>query len=148
MSSRNKSDLIDSWMSITNLQTQINNSIEAELQNKHDLSLKEFFVLYLLAQTEDKKLRLQELQEWVGLSQSAISRLVGRLEAKNCRTLQRDVCENDRRGIYTCLTPSGEVKFQESLATVETLLRDNLSKEQLLQELNSIAKTIKHSYDT
>lgn len=145
MSSRSKSDLIDSWMSITNLQTQINNSIEAELQAKHDLSLKEFFVLYLLAQTEDKKLRLQELQEWVGLSQSAISRLVGRLEAKNCRTLQRDVCENDRRGIYTCLTPSGEVKFQESLATVETLLRDNLSKKQLLQELSSIAETVKTS---
>lgn len=148
MTSHNKSDLIDRWMSITNLQTQINNRIETELQNKHDLSLKEFFVLYLLSQTEEKKLRLQELQEWVGLSQSAISRLVGRLEAKNCRTLQRDVCEDDRRGIYTRLTPSGEMKFQEALATVENLLRDNLSKEQLLQELSSIVKTVRDHYDT
>ncbi|WP_342047502.1 MarR family winged helix-turn-helix transcriptional regulator [Bacillus sp. OTU530] len=143
MSNHIKIELIDSWMSLTNLQALINNRIETALQENYNLSLKEFYVLYFLSQTSDKELRLQKLQEMVGLSQSAISRLVGRLETKSCGVLQRHICEDDRRGIYTCLTPLGEEKLQKSLATVETLLRDNLSKEMFLQELNLISKKVR-----
>lgn len=64
----------------------------------------------------------------VGLSQSAISRLVVRLEAKSCGVLQRQICEDDRRGIYTRLTTLGEEKLQISLNTVHEILHSAFSK--------------------
>jgi DNA-binding MarR family transcriptional regulator len=131
-----QSELLDRWMSVTNLQSFINNSLESVLQEKFNLSLNEFYVLYILSQTDEKKLRLQQLQDMVSLSQSAISRLVGRMEAKSCGVLQRHVCTDDRRGIYTCLTELGEQKLQGALGSVEATLRDLLIKEPFLKELN------------
>ena len=53
---------------------------------------------------DDKKLRLQDLQKHVGLSQSAMSRLVTRLESKDFGAIERSICKNDKRGIYIHLT--------------------------------------------
>lgn len=116
-------ELLDNWLSFTNIQTSINNKLESALQENYSLSLKEFYVLYFLSQTSDKQLRLQKLEEMVGLSQSAISRLVGRMEAKSCGALQRHVCEDDRRGIYTRLTEIGENKFKRALVTFNEIIQ-------------------------
>ncbi|MEH7023764.1 MarR family winged helix-turn-helix transcriptional regulator, partial [Priestia megaterium] len=97
---------------------------------------KEFYVLYFLSQTDDKQLRLQQLQEMIGLSQSALSRLVGRLEAKSCGALQRHICEDDRRGIYTRLTPLGEEKLDRALQTFYQVLQSILGKEHLQREFH------------
>lgn len=87
-------------------------------------------------------MRLQQLQEMVGLSQSAISRLVVRLEAKSCGVLQRQICEDDRRGIYTRLTRLGEEKLQISLNTVHEILHSAFSKGNLQDELQSLIKKL------
>ncbi|WP_411738518.1 MarR family winged helix-turn-helix transcriptional regulator [Peribacillus sp. S4] len=122
MKSNQENELLNTWLSITNIQTNINHELEKVLQENHNLSLREFYVLYFLSQTNDKELRLQQLQEMVGLSQSAISRLVDRMEAKSCGALQRHICEEDRRGIYTRLTPLGEAKLQIALSTFHHVL--------------------------
>ncbi|GAA3313926.1 hypothetical protein GCM10020331_005240 [Ectobacillus funiculus] len=106
MKTNQENELLNNWLSITNIHMSINNELEGALQENYNLSLKEFYVLYFFYLKQMvKKLRLQQLQEMVGLSQSAISRLVGRLEAKKVvGFLERHICEDDRRGIYTCLT--------------------------------------------
>ncbi|MGR7911424.1 MarR family winged helix-turn-helix transcriptional regulator [Lysinibacillus capsici] len=134
----NDNYLLNNWITVTNMQMSISNELESALQEKYNLSLKEFYVLYFLSQTNDKKLRLQQLQEMIGLSQSAISRLVGRLEAKNCEALQRHICEDDRRGIYTCLTEKGEEKLQKSLETFDEILNNAFSKNNFKNELKSL----------
>ncbi|KAE8557639.1 MarR family winged helix-turn-helix transcriptional regulator, partial [Paenibacillus polymyxa] len=111
MHNNNTIELLNIWLSLTKLQSNINDELEHALQENYSLSLNEFLVLYFLSQTEEKKLRLQHLQEMVGLSQSALSRLVVRMEAKSCGALQRHICEDDRRGIYTSMTDFGEKKF-------------------------------------
>ncbi|ANY65490.1 MarR family transcriptional regulator [Paenibacillus sp. BIHB 4019] len=123
MNTNNNNKLIDNWISFSDIQTKINNKLESALEEKYSLSLKEFYVLYFLSQTTDKKLRLQQLQEMVGLSQSAISRLVVRMEAKNCGALQRHVCEDDRRGVYTCLTELGDNKFRKAMDTFNEIIQ-------------------------
>lgn len=128
-------ELLNTWLSITNIQSNINHELEMALQENYNLSLKEFYVLYFLSQTDNKQLRLQQLQEMVGLSQSALSRLVGRLEAKSCGALQRHVCEDDRRGIYTRLTPFGEEKLKRALQTFHHVLQSILGKEHFQREL-------------
>ncbi|CAH0212968.1 MarR family winged helix-turn-helix transcriptional regulator [Peribacillus sp. NPDC101481] len=142
MKNNQEKKYLDNWLSLTSIQMSITNELESALQKNHNLSLKEFYVLYFLSKTSDKQLRLQQLQEMVGLSQSAISRLVGRLEAKSCGALQRHICEDDRRGIYTRLTTLGEEKLQISLNTVHEILHSALSKGNLQDELQSLIQKL------
>ncbi|KRF46345.1 MarR family transcriptional regulator [Bacillus sp. Soil531] len=136
MKNNQEIELLNTWLSITNIQSNINHELEMVLQENYKLSLKEFYVLYFLSQTDDKQLRLQQLQEMIGLSQSALSRLVGRLEAKSCGALQRHICEDDRRGIYTRLTPLGEEKLDGALQTFYQVLQSILGKEHLQREFH------------
>ena len=138
MQPNSPNEILDTWLSLTNVQSKINNEIEAVLQEKYSLSLKEFYVLYVLSQTEQKKMRLQQLQELVGLSQSALSRLVVRMEAKSCGALQKHICQDDRRGIYTSMTNYGEEKLQSALNTFNELLQTALMEEKLKEELQSL----------
>lgn len=142
MKNNQENELLNTWLSITNIQTNINHELEKVLQENHNLSLKEFYVLYFLSQTDDKQLRLQQLQELIGLSQSAISRLVGRMEEKSCGALQRHICEDDRRGIYTRLTSLGEVKLQRALRTFHHVLQSVLGEEHLQRELNFLVNKL------
>lgn len=142
MNATSKDELLDNWLSLTNLQMSLAQEIQSALQNNHNLSLKEFYVLYFISQTNEKKLRLQQLQELVGLSQSATSRLVDRLEADNCGALQRLICENDRRGIYTRLTPFGEEKLKKALETFQNVLRSSFLKEDFQRELQLLMQNL------
>ncbi|MGG4494969.1 MarR family winged helix-turn-helix transcriptional regulator [Brevibacillus reuszeri] len=142
MKTNSQKDMLSDWLSLTQIQTTITNELEEALQDKFNLSLNEFYVLYFLSQTKEKKLRLQQLQDMVGLSQSAVSRLVGRLEEKNCRALQRHVCEADRRGIYTCLTELGEERLQQTIVSVNEILQAAFSNDNLQMELRTLLQKI------
>jgi len=116
-------DLITNWLTLTTIQMNVANELEANLQAKHDLSLKEFYMLLFLSEAPEKKLKLQMLESMVGLSQSAVSRLVSRFEAKGCGALERKSCDTDRRSIYTSLTQIGENKVIKAKATFEATLK-------------------------
>lgn len=138
-----KNELLDIWLSLTQIQSNINDELEQALQKDYDLSLKEFYALNFISQSENKELRLQQLQEMVGLSQSAISRLVVRMEAKDCGALQRHICEKDRRGIYTGLTEIGENKLQRARETFNEILQSALHKDGLCSELQALIQKLK-----
>ena len=116
------------WLEINNFHLKVESTLEKSLQTNHNLSLKEFYVLYFLSQEADQKLKLQDLEEKVGLSQSAVSRLVSKFEAKGCGALERNVCEQDRRIIYTSLTKTGAAKLDKAAATVEQVLRESFAE--------------------
>ncbi|MGO4790063.1 MarR family winged helix-turn-helix transcriptional regulator [Paenibacillus sp. 2KB_20] len=143
MSADQTQHLITSWLSLTQIQALITNELEQTLQQKHDLSLNEFYVLLFLSEAPEQKLRLQQLQTMVGLSQSAMSRLVSRFEAKGCGAMQRAICENDRRGIYTSLTPIGEEKLRKAKNTVQHVLEQQFATPKLKHGLQEVLKQIK-----
>jgi DNA-binding MarR family transcriptional regulator len=120
-------DFMDYWLSIDSIQNKVKKELENVLQAEYSLSLKEFYVLYYLSKEPDKRLRLQQLQEMIGLSQSALSRLVGNMEANSCGALEKHDCTEDRRGTYTQLTSLGEQKLQKSLVSFHEILRLHLS---------------------
>jgi DNA-binding MarR family transcriptional regulator len=51
---------------------------------------------------------------------------VARLEADGLVT--RAICENDRRGIYACITPEGRERVQEARPTHRRVLADVLGR--------------------
>jgi DNA-binding MarR family transcriptional regulator len=127
--------MITNWLSFTNIQTKITNELESILQENHQISLKEFYVLLFLSEAPEKKLKLQQLQNMVGLSQSAMSRLVSRFEEKDCGALKRHICIDDRRAIYTSLTAEGEEKLNLASVTLNEALNKIFSKGTIQQEL-------------
>jgi DNA-binding MarR family transcriptional regulator len=138
-----KKQLITNWLSFSSLQMKITNELERILEQNHQLSLNEFYVLLFLSDAPEKKLKLQQLQSMVGLSQSAMSRLVSRFEAKDCGALKRDICVDDRRAIFTCLTAEGEEKLKKAMVTFQETLGKTFSKETVLEELQQLVNQLK-----
>ncbi|HLR68379.1 MAG TPA: MarR family transcriptional regulator [Virgibacillus sp.] len=121
-------DFMDYWLSIETVLNKVKKELENVLQTEYSLSLREFYVLYHLFKTPEKRLRLQQLQEMIDLSQSALSRLVGNMEANSCGALEKHICTDDRRGTYTQLTELGEQKLQKSLVTFHEILKLHVSE--------------------
>jgi DNA-binding MarR family transcriptional regulator len=97
--------LVDSWHALLDSHARAQNALERALK-AYDLGVSEFEVLErLVADEPDTKRRMQDLSEAVHLSQSALSRVVGRLERDGLA--KRDLCPDDRRGIHVCITEAG-----------------------------------------
>jgi DNA-binding MarR family transcriptional regulator len=99
-------------------------ALERALEHEHGLGVSEYEVLERLASPDKNERRMQELAEAVHLSQSALSRVVGRLEADGL--VVRGMCAEDRRGIYACLTDTGRARYEAAKPTHRAVLADTL----------------------
>ncbi|WP_058302648.1 MarR family winged helix-turn-helix transcriptional regulator [Gorillibacterium timonense] len=129
--SQETNGMMEGWLALTQIQLSVAAKLEQELQSKHNWSLNDFYLLYFLSVAPDKKLRLQQLETMIGLSQSAVSRLVSRFEARGCGALRRHVCEEDRRSVYTALTEIGEAEVAAAYDTFIRVLRESLPEREL-----------------
>ena len=111
---------VTAWRALAARHAAVSAALERELGERHGLGVNEFEVLERLAENQEHKFRVQELAEAVHLSQSALSRLIGRLEQHGL--VQRSLCDLDRRGIYVCLTEAGRRRHAEALPTQRAVL--------------------------
>ncbi len=101
--------------------------LDRELGAAHGLSASEFEALQQLASHEPSgKIRMAELAASVHLSQSALSRLIGRLEKEGLVT--RDACADDRRSVWTVITQAGRDRYHEARPTQRAILRSELDE--------------------
>ena len=98
-------EIVSAWRALAARHAAVSAALERELGERHGLGVTEFEVLERLAEDQEHQFRVQELAEAVHLSQSALSRLIGRLEQHGL--VERSLCDLDRRGIYVCLTQAG-----------------------------------------
>ncbi|NEB77855.1 MarR family transcriptional regulator [Streptomyces sp. SID14478] len=102
------SGLVDQWRDILAVHARTMCELDREL-HQHGLGASDFEVLDVLAEgaAEDgtSGFRVQEIAAQVHLSQSALSRLIGRLEKDGL--VERGMCSEDRRGVRVCLTSKG-----------------------------------------
>jgi DNA-binding MarR family transcriptional regulator len=78
-------------------------------------------------------MRMQQLARATALSPSATTRLVNRLEDRGLLT--RILCDDDRRGIYTELTPGGSKLLAEARPVHDATLERALDQARALPEL-------------
>src|ERR671936_3167032 len=97
--------LLSRWSELEAEHARVREALEHRLQREHRLSLTEYEVLRRLCESPEGHRRIQELAEEIHLSQSALSRLVQRLEDDGYAC--RNVCDHDRRGVYACVTDAG-----------------------------------------
>lgn len=120
----NAEALLERWRELETTHAVVRESLERALERKHQLSLSEYEVLRRLAAAPEGHLRMQELAEEIHLSQSALSRLVKRLEDEGLAT--RGICEHDRRGVWACITDQGRVVQKKAESTHLAALGETL----------------------
>src|SRR3954452_19640680 len=118
-------DLSGEWRELLDRHARVSCALEHALESEHRLGVSEFEVLDRLAAEECEGRRIQELAAEVHLSQSALSRVVARLEADGL--VVRAMCQEDRRGVYARLTDAGRERHAAARPTHRAVLAENLS---------------------
>ncbi|WP_405365597.1 MarR family winged helix-turn-helix transcriptional regulator [Kitasatospora sp. NBC_00039] len=115
------------WSRLTALHAHVEGRLTTALQRRHGLGLSEYRALGYLAEAPRGELRMQDLAGSLGLNQSSVTRLVARLHAADFA--YRDLCPDDKRGVYTVITATGRARHQEARATYEETLTNTLDEE-------------------
>jgi DNA-binding MarR family transcriptional regulator len=118
------SDFKSEWRELQARHARVTEALERELQRKHRLSVAELDALQCLAANEMQSCRLQQLTDDVHMSQSALSRLIGRLETEGL--VERRSCSEDRRGIFAVITEAGLERLAEAEPTQAEILSRTL----------------------
>jgi len=124
--SAQNADLQAAWRDLMSSHARVSDALERALQKGHQLSLSEYEVLQRLSESTEGQWRMQELADEVHLSQSALSRLVARLEEAGLAT--RSICDHDRRGIWACITPAGRKAQKRAEPTHREVLATTLPR--------------------
>ena len=120
---------LEKWFDFNRRQVELEAILEQTIAEQSDqsLTLKEFYLLHFLNQTQEKSLRQIDLPDKLHLSPSAVSRMVARLEAKNCGLLSRRCCDQDKRASFICLTKEGQTTLAYLQKAVEESLETKAS---------------------
>ena len=116
---------LEKWFDFNRRQVELEAFLEEIIaeQSEQTLTLKEFYLLHFLNQAEGKSLGQIDLPDKLHLSPSAVSRMVARLEARDCGLLSRRCCDQDKRASFICLTSEG----QTTLACLQTAVEESLA---------------------
>jgi DNA-binding MarR family transcriptional regulator len=115
------------WRDILSVHARTMCEIDRTL-HPHGLGASDFEVLDILAAESPEEggvCRVQNIAGRVHLSQSALSRLIGRLEKDGL--VARSVCVEDRRGVWVTLTSKGRDLHSEVLPLQREVLARMLS---------------------
>lgn len=135
--------LAEGWCALSLLHDRIEAHIERALQSGHQLSVREYGLLVVLSRQHDGPgghLRMNQVADAVVLSQSATTRLVTRLEDRGL--LQRYLCPDDRRGIYTDVTPAGFALLEQARPTHDAALSSALGQAAADPELEPLVAAV------
>jgi len=123
---------LNAWRGMLRVHAAITQTLGAEMEAEHGLSLSAYEVLVYLADAPGHRMRMRDLADSVILSRSGLTRLVDRLEADGL--LCRESCPSDARGAYAKLTLKGEAKLLEArvthLAGIRVEFLDRLSADE------------------
>ncbi|WP_077800782.1 MarR family winged helix-turn-helix transcriptional regulator [Streptomyces sp. JHA26] len=114
--------LEERWREILSVHARTMCEIDRVL-HPHGLGASDFEVLDILvaeASEEGAQCRVQNLVGRVHLSQSALSRLIARLEKEGL--VERSMCAEDRRGVWVALTRRGRDLHAEVLPLQRSVL--------------------------
>ena len=117
--------LVSEWRELLARHARVTAELERELQRHHRLSVTELEALQRLAEDHADGCRLQTLVDDVHMSQSALSRLIGRLTDEGL--VERRTCAEDRRGVYAAITEAGRARLAEAEPTQRAVLSRTLA---------------------
>lgn len=122
MAKRDDENLAQAWHELMSQYHRVSCVLDSTLEARHGISASEFATLERLAEARpEHAMKMSELGEHVHLTQSALSRLVARLEADGL--VERAMCRDDRRCVFAALTPAGLAVYEAARPTHREVLR-------------------------
>ncbi|MDL9978330.1 MarR family winged helix-turn-helix transcriptional regulator [Microbacterium sp. ASV49] len=128
------------WRTLAALHGLIESELERVLASEVGLSVVEYTVLDALNRQNGWHMRMQQLARATALSASATTRLVNRLEDRGLLT--RILCADDRRGIYTELTPAGHALYDRAHPVHDATLDRVLAEAKEQPELAPVVRAL------
>jgi DNA-binding MarR family transcriptional regulator len=123
VSRRSDDELAAAWHDLMGQYHRLTCRLDRELEAAHSLTVSDFEVLQQLHDSGPQHcMRMSELAEHVHLTQSALSRLISRLEQDGL--VERSMCTDDRRSVFTTLTKAGVERYKEARPTQRAILRE------------------------
>lgn len=115
--------LMSQWLDYVKKQSIVEKKIEDILRKNNQLTTSEYYALYQLKQN-GRCMRLNDLGTHLCLSQSALSRMINRLEDRNLPMIERRICADDKRGVYIDLTNEGTKLVESVEQEVDAILKE------------------------
>ena len=113
------SDSLRLCVSLFRAQAVLSRRFDGRLGSWHGLSFGDFIVLLQISRAEDGRLRRVDLARELGLTASAVTRILIPLEKIGLVSRQND--ENDGRVGYAVLTKAGREVLREALESAELI---------------------------
>ncbi|MFF5441318.1 MarR family winged helix-turn-helix transcriptional regulator [Streptomyces achromogenes] len=129
------------WGKVLTLHAHVERQLTQALQRKHGIGLSEFRALECLVHAKAGELRMQELADKVGLGQSSVTRLVGRLFSAGFAF--RDLCPGDKRGVYAVITDEGKERYADARGTYSEVLSAALNTAGATPELAGTVQALR-----
>lgn len=125
----------DLWLKLIQVVANIEAELGRTLQEQHGVGLSDYRALQILSRSPDSELRMQELASYLRLNQSSVSRMVERLERHGLTI--RDLCPDDKRGVYTVLTDKGRSRLESAQPDYEAALTAALKEHGCVELLSA-----------
>lgn len=112
----------EAWRSFLIAQARATREVDRRLRAAGKIPLDIYDVLVSLEYNPEHKLRMSELAETIVFSRSGLTRLIDRLVEKGY--VQREPCEDDRRGSYAVLTQKGQAARLDAWTVFEPAIQE------------------------
>jgi DNA-binding MarR family transcriptional regulator len=112
------------WRELLARHADLTCALDRALQAGHELGMSEYEVLERLAELPEQSAKVATIAKSVHLSQSALSRVIGRLELAGL--VERHMCPEDRRAVNVRLTEEGLQRQTEARPTQRQVLAERL----------------------
>ena len=105
----------EAWNAFVAANARLLTELDRALTEVHAMTLAEFEVLQHLSEAPGQRLRMNELAEQCGLSPSGLTRRFDTMTRAGL--VDRERCDDDRRGVHAVLTDMGFERLREVAPT-------------------------------
>src|SRR5258708_727984 len=117
--------LVGEWRELASRFATVSCRPDKALHAGHSLGMSDFEILARLARGGKNSSRHPDPRARVSLSQCALSRAVARLDKEGL--VSRSMCDDDRRGVFVCLTDLGRERWRDARATHRAVLEESFA---------------------
>jgi DNA-binding MarR family transcriptional regulator len=129
----------ETWRAVMTAFTRVRRRLALEMEQEAGISLDWYGILLMLSQAESGVMRPSEIADQIGLSRSATTRFVDRLQRDGL--VERRECPSDGRGALIGFTAAGEKVFRRAgnihLRGIDEHVGSHLSMDELA-DLNTL----------